>query len=108
MIMEFTNKQIGKIKEEYRKLVDDYDGMQQPLEWGLSVYYDLDDTYRLYGCVEVDDETEYIVIQIEKVTEDNISSLVVFETEKMSIKQMNDCIDKAIQYYYSFVNQNSR
>lgn len=106
--MEFTNKQISEIKEAFRKLVDDYDGMQQPLEWGLSVYYDLDDTYRLYGCVEVDDETEYIVIQIEKVTEDNISGLVFFETERMSIKQMNDCIDKAIQYYYAIVNQNSR
>jgi len=106
--MEFINKQISEIKEEFRKLVDDYDGMQQPLEWGLSVYYYLDDTYRLYGCVEVEDETEYIVIQIERVTEDNISSLVFFEMGKLSIKQMNDCIDKAIQYYYAFVNQKSR
>ena len=106
--MEFTNKQVSEIKEVFRKLVDDYDGIQQPLEWGLSVYYDLDDIYRLYGCVEVDDETEHIVMQIEKVTEDNISSLIFFETEKMSIKQMNDCIDKAIQYYYAFVNLDSR
>ena len=106
--MEFTNKQINEIKEEFRKLVDDYDGMQQPLEWGLSVYYDLDDIYRLYGCIEVDDETEYVAIQIEKVTEDDIFSLAVFETEKMSVRQMNDCIDKAIQYYYAIVNHNSR
>ena len=99
--MEFTDKQISELKEEFRSLVDDYDGMQQPLDWGLSVYYSLDDTHRIYGCIEVDDETEYIVIQIEKVTEDNVCTLAAFETEKMSIKQMNDCIDKAIHYWKS-------